>query len=212
MGIEPIVEGLPPPLDLKSRSATRPLATPMFFIRNRAIRQTLLPGLMPLMPILLVEVKKVKLSFSHNQLFTFLRFSVIFTKANFANALGHRYRHPRTRIAKREAGWPRRSGPLRTVFFFAIIHNRWACSSVGRALGSHSRGQGFESPHVHQAKLSPNTGAWLRGRALDSHSRGPEFKSLRPHHLKPYPGKAFCFAQVRCRAGICFSAESLVHF
>ena len=26
----------------------------------------------------------------------------------------------------------------------------WGCSSVGRARGSHSRGQGFESPQLHQ--------------------------------------------------------------
>ena len=26
----------------------------------------------------------------------------------------------------------------------------WGCSSVGRALASHVRGQGFESPHLHQ--------------------------------------------------------------
>ena len=28
----------------------------------------------------------------------------------------------------------------------------WACGSVGRALRSHRRGQGFESPQVHQNK------------------------------------------------------------
>ena len=26
----------------------------------------------------------------------------------------------------------------------------WGCGSVGRALASHVRGQGFESPHLHQ--------------------------------------------------------------
>ena len=26
----------------------------------------------------------------------------------------------------------------------------WGCSSVGRALEWHSRGQGFDSPHLHQ--------------------------------------------------------------
>jgi hypothetical protein len=30
----------------------------------------------------------------------------------------------------------------------------WGCSSVGRALASHARGQGFESPHLHQIKTS----------------------------------------------------------
>lgn len=37
----------------------------------------------------------------------------------------------------------------------AICYNTlaWACSSAGRALGSHSRGQGFESPHVHQKRV-----------------------------------------------------------
>ena len=29
----------------------------------------------------------------------------------------------------------------------------WACSSAGRALQSHCRGQGFESPQVHYASL-----------------------------------------------------------
>ena len=28
----------------------------------------------------------------------------------------------------------------------------WACSSVGRAFGSHPRGQGFESLQVHQTR------------------------------------------------------------
>src|SRR5699024_2906603 len=31
---------------------------------------------------------------------------------------------------------------------------RWACSSVGRAFGSHPRGQGFESLQVHHIKTS----------------------------------------------------------
>lgn len=32
----------------------------------------------------------------------------------------------------------------------------WGCSSVGRALASHVRGQGFESPHLHQVVSSIN--------------------------------------------------------
>ena len=33
----------------------------------------------------------------------------------------------------------------------------WGCSSVGRALASHVRGQGFESPHLHQVVSSINS-------------------------------------------------------
>ena len=29
------------------------------------------------------------------------------------------------------------------------IGNDWGCSSAGRALASHARGRGFESPHLH---------------------------------------------------------------
>jgi hypothetical protein len=46
----------------------------------------------------------------------------------------------------------RNSPCLLNKSLFAIITVARACSSVGRALGSHSRGQGFESPHVHQDK------------------------------------------------------------
>ena len=31
-----------------------------------------------------------------------------------------------------------------------IVTKTWGCSSVGRALEWHSRGQGFDSPHLHQ--------------------------------------------------------------
>ena len=31
----------------------------------------------------------------------------------------------------------------------------WGCSSAGRALASHVRGRGFESPHLHQLRKSP---------------------------------------------------------
>ena len=34
----------------------------------------------------------------------------------------------------------------------------WGCSSAGRALASHVRGQGFESPHLHQ---TTNMSEWL---------------------------------------------------
>ena len=33
--------------------------------------------------------------------------------------------------------------------FSAIIYRQWACSSDGRAFGSHPRGRGFESLQVH---------------------------------------------------------------
>lgn len=37
-----------------------------------------------------------------------------------------------------------------------IVTKTWGCSSVGRALEWHSRGQGFDSPHLHQIlKQSP---------------------------------------------------------
>ncbi len=35
----------------------------------------------------------------------------------------------------------------------------WGCSSVGRALASHVRGQGFESPHLHQRFAAGTTAA-----------------------------------------------------
>ena len=35
-----------------------------------------------------------------------------------------------------------------------IVANKRACSSAGRAFGSHPRGQGFESLQVHQLKAS----------------------------------------------------------
>ena len=34
----------------------------------------------------------------------------------------------------------------------------WGYSSVGRALGSHSRGQGFESPYLHHKRRSESCG------------------------------------------------------
>ena len=47
---------------------------------------------------------------------------------------------------------PRGSGPSRewrrpSVYF----RLPWGCSSAGRALRSHRRGQGFESPHLHHS-------------------------------------------------------------
>ena len=47
---------------------------------------------------------------------------------------------------------------LFTFFFNCDIFNRaWGYSSVGRALASHVRGQGFDSPYLHQdSKTAPN--------------------------------------------------------
>ena len=70
-------------------------------------------------------------------------------------------------------------------------------SSVGRALDWQSRGQGFESPYLHQLTSGPErknsgpfrSGDWLRGRALPSHGRGRWFKSsIAHHHLSSVSG------------------------
>ena len=67
-------------------------------------------------------------------------------------------------------------------------------SSAGRALDWQSRGQGFESPYLHQRLSGPghgpgpissvqSSGDWLRGRAHPSHGWGRRFKSCIAHHL-----------------------------
>src|SRR5260370_11285870 len=38
----------------------------------------------------------------------------------------------------------------------------WVCSSDGRALESHSRGQGFESPQIHHCPVSGHRGHLLQ--------------------------------------------------
>ena len=46
---------------------------------------------------------------------------------------------------------------LFTFFFNCDIFNRaWGYSSVGRALASHVRGQGFDSPYLHHTQTKSN--------------------------------------------------------
>ena len=86
------------------------------------------------------------------------------------------------------------------------------CSSVGRALQSHCRGQGFDSPQLHSPRLtrhgfrlgkscppplgrteSSNDGA--RGTSREVKANGQEGRALRANRLR----SAFFFRPVCCR-------------
>lgn len=70
--------------------------------------------------------------------------------------------------------------------FFALIdiiirhfevHSPWGCSSLGRALEWHSRGKGFDPPHLHQNKqirtlcrLAMGSDLFLSASIIDEHS------------------------------------------
>ena len=95
-----------------------------------------------------------------------------------------------------------------------ITYPLWGCSSVGRALEWHSRGQEFNSPQLHQIfsrhmpehetptlmqrsarNISyPLWGCSSVGRALEWHSRGQEFNSPQLHQKKQGrpQGRPFC--------------------
>ena len=99
------------------------------------------------------------------------------------------------------------------------LHPLRGCSSVGRALEWHSRGQEFNSPQLHQkffglwpgyeaqdnpalmppirkgSRLHPLRGCSSVGRALEWHSRGQEFNSPQLHQkTKGCPkGQPFLF-------------------
>jgi hypothetical protein len=67
------------------------------------------------------------------------------------------------RFARRDSGLaPHRS----TRRLLACQVDRWGCSSVGRALEWHSRGQGFDSPQLH-------AGLARMAELVDAHGSGP---------------------------------------
>ncbi len=62
------------------------------------------------------------------------------------------------------------------IIYYAVKQNRiWGYSSVGRALRSQCRSQGFESPYLHHKKHHPQ-GVFFCGGALDEGTRRAEEK------------------------------------
>ena len=47
------------------------------------------------------------------------------------------------------------------MLFSARLLKSWGCSSVGRALEWHSRGQGFDSPQLHHKKSACKGGFFM---------------------------------------------------
>ena len=69
--------------------------------------------------------------------------------------------------------------------FSAIIYRQWACSSDGRAFGSHPRGRGFESLQVHHFFILNESyniyaGVMELADVLDSKSCGGDTVRVRP--------------------------------
>ena len=52
---------------------------------------------------------------------------------------------------------PAENGPIRTDYVAYNDVSARGCSSAGRALESHSRGQGFESPQLHRVMVSASS-------------------------------------------------------
>ena len=60
---------------------------------------------------------------------------------------------PHLFVPLRGSRYTRTSGESHFRPFLAVSDRARGCSSVGRALESHSRGQGFESPQLHKTEM-----------------------------------------------------------